>query len=200
MTIQTLSNVTVKTIENYRNAAHAAVKAYQVGTLRLIEAVNAGLEKNVYARTEAVVPNLTETMNQLRGNVTDIIVKGVDGVSANTDKAIVASSTAAAKRVTKVAKLAAGIDNRIVVSGLEAAVRLSMPGAKAALVVSAKVAEGADALSRAVAGKPVKAAKPVKKTAVRAKRAVAVKTRAAKAPVARKAGVKRSPRKAAAAA
>lgn len=197
MTIQTLSNVTVKTIENYRNAAHAAVKAYQVGTLRLIEAVNTGIEKNVYARTEAVVPNLTETMNQLRGNVTDIIVKGVDGVSANTDKAIVASSAAATERVAKVAKLAAGIDNRIVVSGLEAAVRLSMPGAKAALAVSAKVAEGADALSRAVAGKPVKAAQPVKKTAVRTKRASAAKTRAA---AARKPAAKRSPRKAAAAA
>ena len=41
-------------------------------------------------------PNLTLTMNQFRGNVTDIIVKGVDGVSANTEKAIAASSSAAA--------------------------------------------------------------------------------------------------------
>lgn len=197
MTIQTLSNVTIETIENYRNAANAAVKAYRVGSQRLIDAVNAGLEKGVYARTEEYAPNLTLTMNQLRGNVTDIIVKGVDGVSANTERAITVSTTAAAERVSKVAEFAAGFDNRVVVSGLDAAVRLSMPGAKAALAVSAKVAERADALSRAVAGKPVKAAarkaaKAVEKKAVRAKRVVTRKASAAKAEVVRRAPVKRA--------
>ena len=204
MSIQTLSSVTIETIENYRNAANAAVKAYRVGSQRLIDAVNAGIEKSVYARTEEYAPNLTLTMNQFRGNVTEIIVKGVCGVTANTEKAITVSTTAAAERVSKVAEYAAGIDNRIVVSGLDAAVRLSMPGAKAALVVSAKVAEGADALSRAVARKPVKAAagkaaKAVKKTAVRAQRTVARKATTVKAAVVRKAPVKRA-RKAAVAA
>ena len=201
MSIQTLSSVTIETIENYRNAANAAVKAYRIGSQRLIDAVNAGIEKSVYARTEEYAPNLTLTMNQLRGNVTEIIVKGVDGVSANTEKVIAASSTAATERVAKVAEFAAGIDNRVVVTGLEAAVRLSLPGAKAALAVSAKVAEGADALSRAVAGEPVKAAvrkavKPVKQTAVRAKRAVVRKATTAKAAVTRKAvAAKRGARK-----
>lgn len=194
MSIQTLSSVTIETIENYRHAATAAVQVYRTGSQRLIDAVNAGLEKNVYARTEEYAPNLTLTMNQFRGNVTEIIVKGVDGVSANTEKAIAASSSAAAERVSKVAEFAAAIDNRVVVSGLEAAVRLSMPGAKAALAVSAKVAEGADALSRRVVGAPVeaavrKAARPVKKAAASAKRAVV-----------RKAPAKRAARKAAAAA
>ena len=172
MTIQTLSNVTIETIENYRNAANAAVKAYRLGSQRLIDAVNAGIEKNVYARTEEYAPNLTLTMNQFRGNVTEVIVKGVEGVTANTEKAITVSTTAATERVSKVAEYAAGIDNRIVVSGLDAAVRLSMPGAKAALAVSAKVAEGADALARAAGGK-----KPVAKTAARAKKAAATAKR-----------------------
>ena len=93
MRIQTLSSVTIETIENYRHAANAAVKAYRIGSQRLIDAVNAGIEKSVYARTEEYAPNLTLTMNQFRGNVTEIIVKGVDGVTANTEKAITVSTT-----------------------------------------------------------------------------------------------------------
>ena len=87
MSIQTLSSVTIETIENYRHAATAAVKAYRAGSQRLIDAVNAGLEKNVAARTEEYAPNLTLTLNQFRDNVTEVIVKGVDGVTSNTTKA-----------------------------------------------------------------------------------------------------------------
>ncbi len=193
MNIQTLSHVTLETIENYRNAATLAVDAYRAGSHRLIDAVNDGLEKNVYSRTGKVAPQLTNTLSQFRGGLSDIIVKGVDGVSTGTEKAIEVSSTTASKGVTKVAEFAAGIDNRIVVNGIEAAVRLSMPGAQAALAVSAKVAEGVDALSRAAAGKKVKTAK---KAVVRAKRSVVRKATASKAAVRRK--VAAAPRKAAA--
>ncbi len=192
MKTQTLSNVTLQTIENYRNAATLAVDAYRAGSHRLIEAVNMGLEKNIYSRTSKVAPQLTNTLTQFRSGLSDIIVKGVDGVSTGTEKAIEVSSSTAVKGVTQVADFAAGIDNAMVVNGLEAAVRFSLPGAKAALAVSAKVAEGADALSRVAAGKTGKtgkaarAVKTVKKSAVRAKRAVVRKGTATKAAVGRK--------------
>jgi hypothetical protein len=168
-----------------------AVDAYRAGSHRLIEAVNGSLEKNVYSRTGKVAPQLTNTLMQVRGGLTDIIVKGVDEMSLRSEKVIEVSSTTAAAQVAKVAEFAAGIDNRIVVNGIEAAVRLSMPGAQAALAVSAKVAEGADALSRAAGVKKAKArvVKTARKKAAGAKRAVVRKASSTKAAVTRKAAV-----------
>ncbi len=189
MKTQTLSNVTLQTIENYRNAAALAVDAYRAGSHRLIKAVNEGVEKNVYSRTVKVAPQLTNTLAQFRGELTDIIVKGVDGVSTGTEKAIEVSSSTASKGVSKVAEFAAGIDNRVALNGIEAVARFSLPGAQVALAVSAKVAEGADKLSR-VAGvkkaKVVRTVKTAKRKAVSAKRAVVRKATATKAAVTRK--------------
>ena len=202
MNIHTLSNVTLETIENYRQAATLAVDAYRAGSHRLIDAVNEGLVNSVYSRTAKVAPQFTQTLSQVRGGLSDIIVKGVDGVSTGTGKAIEASSSAAVARVTQVAEFAAGIDNGMVVKGIDAAVRLSLPGAQAALAVSAKVAEGVDKLSRVAAGqttaKTVRAA-VVKKAAV-AKKAVAKKATASrKAVVATKTKAVRSIKRRAAA-
>ena len=127
MTVQTLSSVTLETIENYRQAATLAVDAYRAGSLRLIGAVNGGID-SVYSRTGKVAPQLTKTVAQLRGDLSDIIVKGVGEVASRTDKVIEASSETAVVGVTKVAKFSARIDNPIVANGLEAAVRLSLPG------------------------------------------------------------------------
>jgi hypothetical protein len=198
MTVQTLSSVTLETIENYRNAAMYAVDAYRAGSLRLIDAVNSGID-TVYSRTGKVAPQLTKTAAQLRGDLSDVIVKGVDEVVSRSDKMIEASSDAAVTGVTKVAKFASGIDNAIVVNGLEAAVRLSMPGAQVARTVSAKVAEGADALARAAGGKKGavrKAAAGAKKAAATTQRKLVRKAKSAQTAVSRKSA---APRKAVAA-
>ena len=136
MTTQTLSHVTLETLKNYRNAATQTVMAYRLGGHRLLGAVNGALENGVYPRTAAIAPRATDRMNEVRGNVSAIFVKGIDQVAESTEKAIELGSTAAAARVTKVAEFAAAIENEIVVSGLRAAVRLTMPGAKVALVLT----------------------------------------------------------------
>ena len=190
MTQATLSTVTLATIENYRHAASLAVKAYRTGSNRLIDAVNTSIEANVYSRTEKVAPQLTAKLAEVRTGLTDIMVKGIDSVSTGSDKAIEASSSTAAQGVAKVAKFAAGIDNRVVANGIDAVVRLSMPGAQIAKTVSAKVAEGADTLSRVAAGKqaqPAHAVKAVKKAAVAAKRHVVRKAAATQKTVSKKA-------------
>lgn len=183
MSVQTLSSITLETIENYRNAAIFAVDAYRAGSLRLIDAVNGGID-TVYSRTGKVAPQLTKTVAQLRGDLSDVIVKGVGEVASRTDKAIEVSSETAVAGVTKVAKFTSGIDNPIVVNGLEAAIRLSMPGAQVARTVSAKVAERADALARAAGGRKNAVGKVVartKKAASTAKRTVTRKAAATQA-------------------
>ena len=88
MTQQTLSTVTLATIENYRHAASLAVMAYRAGSNRLIDAVNSSIDANVYSRTEKLAPQLTAKLAQVRTGMTDIMVKGIDSVSTGSDKAI----------------------------------------------------------------------------------------------------------------
>ena len=216
MTTQTLSHLTLQTLDNYRTAANQAVVAYRLGSHRLVNVLNATLENSVYPRTAKLAPKATRRMDGVRGNVSDVVVKGIDQVAERTEQAIESSSTAAAAQVKKAARFAAGIDNGIVAGGLQAAVRLTMPGAKVALAVSGKVAEGASALAGAAGARPVRKAvrKPVRKATTkltakakrqaapvvrRAKKAVEVTTkrvaRVAKAVAApAKAPVRRAPR------
>jgi hypothetical protein len=179
MNSQTLSRVTLQTLENYRTAATQAVVAYRLGSHRLVGVVNGALENTVYPRTAKLAPRATDRMNDVRGNVSDIVVKGIDQVAERTGQVIDLGADTAVAQVTKVADFAAGIDNSMVAGGLQTAARLTMPGAKVALVVSGKVADGAQALAQAAAGKPVKAA--ARKAGARVQRVAKPVLRQAKA-------------------
>lgn len=188
MSTQTLRRVTLDTIENYRNAATLAVGACRAGSHRLIDAVNDGLGHMADKRTKKLAPELTSKLCEVRGKLAHAIVKGVDVASVRTRKAILASSNTVAAGVKQVAAFAAGIENPIVANGIQAAVRLSMPGAQVARVVSGKLGDGAEALSRVAAGKPATPARVVKTAeppVVRARRTVARKTRPIKAAASR---------------
>lgn len=156
MTIQTLSSVTLATIENYRHAASLAARAYRTGSHRLIKAVNSSLEERVDPRTSEFVPRLTKAMQQARGRVSEFTVKGVDEVSGLAEKAVDIGSDGAARQVHRIADFAAGVETPILANGLQAAARLSMPTAKVALAVSKKVNEGAKTLSSVARGKSLK--------------------------------------------
>ena len=174
MTQQSLSSVTLATIENYRVAANQAAHAYRVGGQRLVGAVNSTIAQNIDGQVAKVAPEFMLSMQKARVRVSDIVVKGITEVASRTEKAVDLGSDGAAKQVTKVAAFAAGIENPMIVNGLQTATRLSMPGAKLALAVSSKVADRAAALSSAAQGTPVKrAAKAVTGAATRAKRQVA---------------------------
>ena len=173
----TLSSVTLATIENYRSAANEAARAYQLGSQRLIHALNSGINEQIYSRTSKVAPQFTESANKVRGRVTQIVLDGIDQITTRTEKAVEVGSDGAAQQVNKVAKLVAGIDNTTVANGLHTVARLSLPGAKVALTVSGKVADGAKALATAAAGKGVK---PVVKAAKATKAAVRKTVRNAK--------------------
>jgi len=184
MTPQTLSTVTLQTLENYRNAATRAVAAYHLGGKRLLGLVNGALESTVYPRTAKIAPRATERMNEVRGNVSQIIVKGADQVAQRTEQAIVFGSDTAAAQVSKIADFAAGIDNNLLANGLQAAARLTMPAAQVALAVSSKVAQGANALADAAGARPVRSmARKAQKAAAGAKRRAAPVARKAQATV-----------------
>jgi len=188
MTTQTLSHLTLQTVDNYRTAANQAVVAYRLGSHRLVKVLNAALENSVYPRTARLAPKTTRRMDGVRGNVSEVVVKGIDQVAERTEQAIEMSATAAAAQITKVARFAAGVDNDIVAGGLQAAARLSLPGAKVALAVSGKVAEGAGALADAAGARPVRQAdRKVARKVARKARVQAKPVQRQAAPVARRA-------------
>ena len=158
MNNQTLSHVTLQTLTNCRTAANQAVAACRLGSHRLVGALNRTLEHSVYPRTARLAPHATRRLDGVRGNVSAVVVKGIDQFAVRTGKVIELGSSAAATQVHNVARLAAGVDNDIVASGLQAAARLTLPGAKVALVVSGKVADGATALANAAGARPVRKA------------------------------------------
>jgi len=175
MRAQSLSRVTLQTLENYRAAADQAVLAYRSVGHRLVGAVNGALQGSVYPRTAKWAPRATDRINGLRGNVSQIVVSGIDKAVEGAQKAIALSSTTAAAQVSKVADFAGGIDIEWVANSLDAATRLTMPGAKIALAASSKVAEGAQALADAARARPVGNA--LRKAAADSKRKLAPATR-----------------------
>jgi hypothetical protein len=178
MSAQYLSHVTLETLENCRTAAARSVVAYRSGGRRLLGAVNGALEQRVYPRTAKLAPRAAEFMNDLRGNVNQIVIKGLDQTAARATTAIEFGAYTAGTQVNKLARFASKVHNPAVTNGLQTMARLTMPGAKVALAISGKVAAGAVALADAAAARPVRRAvrKVVKAPLVKARRSgVAVK-------------------------
>jgi hypothetical protein len=158
MTTQYLSHVTLETIENYRNAAAQGVLAWRTGGRRLIGAVNGALQHSVYPRTAKLAPRATEFMNGVRGNVSQIVSKGLEQSATGAAHAIELGANAAGTQLNKLAQLAAAVESPAVANGLQTVARLTMPGAKVALAISGKVAAGAAALADAAGARPVRRA------------------------------------------
>ena len=183
MTQVSLSAVTLKTVANYRIAAEQAVDAYRLGGHRLIKAAQQGVDLAAQRGAEPYVPGLAAALRRAGDNMGDYAGKGVDAVSDGTERAIVMSANGVSSQVKRVAKLAHGVDNRVVARSLQAAARISLPGAQVALTLSERVAAGADKLAQVAAG-PRKA-KATTKTATQttktAKTATATPSRGVKA-------------------
>ena len=152
MTQVSLSAVTLKTVANYRNAAEQAVCAYRAGGHRLIAAAQQGVDLAAKRGAEPYVPGLAAALRRAGDNMGSYAVKGVDAVSDGTERAIVISANGVSSQVKRVAKLANGVDNRVVARSLQAAARISLPGAQVALTLSERLAAGADKLAQVAAG------------------------------------------------
>ena len=175
-----LSGVTLQTLKNYRIAATETVVAYRLGGHRLVRAVDGALKNSVYARTAKLAPRATDRMDEVRGNLSQIVVKGIDRVAERTERVIEAGSANAAEQLKRVASFAAGIENEAVAGGLQTAVRLTLPGAQVALIVSSKIAEGAHALADAAGARTTR--KAARKAVASSKRQAAATQRKISAP------------------
>ncbi len=162
----TLRAVTLKTVANTTLAAELAVHAYRVGGHRFLSAMQRGFERAAAGSAERFAPKLAAVLRHAGDKVGGLAVKGLDAVSARTERAIEAGAAGVNAQVGRVAKFAARAERPAVVTGLKAVSRLTMPGARAGLLLSERLAAGADKLSAAAAGPRSARAKA---TGVRAK-------------------------------
>jgi len=196
MTQSTLRTVARETVSNYRQVAEHAIGAYRASGHRLLAMMSRNLDRG----TRRIAPQLVDVVQQTSSKVTAVAAKGIDSVSARTERVIGRSAAGVNAQIDRVAELARGIENRYVATGLQTAARFSLSGAQAALTVSEKLAAGADKLAQAVGGKHLRGTKAMARarTAVKAARRAAApaKPRAAKA--AKPAVKAKAPRRAAA--
>ena len=188
MSQATLRTVTLKTVANYGHAAETAVGTYRRGGHRLISAIQRRVDRAAARGAEVIMPRLFDAVRRASHQVGAIAGKGVDAVSTRTERAIELGKAGVTAQVERVATLAGRLDGGPLATGLGAAVRLSMPGAKAALKASERVAASADMVHGKVAGKPAATAKK------QARKAVATVKRAARKAAAKVAPVAKAPR------
>ncbi len=168
MTKTTLRIVTLKTVANYRRVAEHAVGAYRASGHRLLAMVRRNLDRS----TDRIAPRLFAALRQTSAKVNEVAAKGIDSVSAQTERVIELGTAGVNARIDRIADLVESVENRYVATGLQTAARFSLTGAQAALTVSETLAAGADRLADIVGGKHARGTKAVAhaKTAVRAAR------------------------------
>ena len=163
-TTTSLRTVTLKTVANYRHAAERTLRACRSGSQRLIAVVRDGVDQAAQRGAEPYVPALAAAVRRAGDNLGQLAHQGLDAVSERTSRAIAVSADGVTTQVKRVAELYSGVDNKVVATGLQAAVRVSLPGAQVALALSERVAAGADKLAAAAAGaKAGRAAKTARK-------------------------------------
>ena len=152
MTPTSLRAVTLKTVANYHHAAERAVGAYRLGGHRLIVAMRHGVDSAARRSAQRFAPRMVAVIQHVGQRVGSLAAKGLDAVSNGTSRVLELGSDGVRSQVERVAKLAGGLDYPVVVNGLQAAVRFSLPGAQVALALSERVAAGAAKLETVAAG------------------------------------------------
>ena len=176
MTQTTLRAVTLETVANYRQVAEHAVDAYRASGHRLLSAMSRGVDRAATRGAERIAPRWAAVLRRTSNKVTGVAAKGLDSVSTQTERVIERGSAGLTAQVGRVATLVEGIENRYIATGLQAAARISLSGAQAALSLSEKLVAGADKLSTAIEGSNVSRAKVI---ASRSQRTVASRGRGA---------------------
>lgn len=174
MTQTSLRDVTLETVDNYRQVAQHAVDAYRASGHRLLSMMSRSVDRAAARGAERIAPRWAAALRKTGSKVTGVAAKGIDTVSARTERVIELGSAGVSAQVSRVATLVEGIENRYIATGLQTAARMSLTGAQAALTLSEKLVAGADKLSTVIEGSAVSRVKTV---ARRSKRTMAVRGR-----------------------
>ena len=175
MSKTSLHALSLQTLQHCTTAAEQAVGAYRAGSQRLISVVQQGLDQGAAARAERYAPRLAAMLRRAGNQAGGLAQQGVQIVSERSEQVIGLGASAATAQFERLARLLAGVQQPLLVQGLEAVSRLSLPGARVAAKVSERLAEGAGKLAQLAGARSTQA----KTTARRVRKAAPARGRTA---------------------
>ncbi len=181
MSEATLRAMTQETVDNYRQVAEHAINAYRAGGHRLLGLMSRNVERVTQRGAERLAPRLAAAVRRTSDKMAVAAAKGIDAVSARSEQVVEAGSTGVGQQLGRVADFVEGLEIRYLAGGLQAAARVSLTGARAALSLSETLMARAQRFTGATAEAPKRAARraPARRAAKPA-RAVKAATKTAK--------------------
>lgn len=159
MSTQSLSAVSLETINLYANAAKAIVGAYRVGTTRTLRGLKGRLASGLNSDSVQISDSLKSSMLAAEQQIASLVHGGVEAAASAYERAIEAAATAATTGVNRVAAAASQLQNGLPGTTAEALIALQMPGAQLSRDMAARVAEAVQQVAdRVVDGLPVEEA------------------------------------------
>lgn len=143
--------MTLETVDQYRQAAEQALSAYRAGGHRLLGLMSRNLERATKRGVERFAPQLAAALCRTSDKMAGAAAKGIDAVSARSEQVVEAGSAGVGERLGRAAEFVEGLEVRFLGSGLQAAARASLSGARAALGLSQVLMTGAERFAVPVA-------------------------------------------------
>lgn len=174
MSEATLRAMTLETVDHYRQAAEQAISAYRTGGHRLLGLMSRNVERATKRGAERFAPQLAAAVRRTSDKMAGAAAKGIDAVSARGEQVVEAGSAGVGERLGRVADFVEGLEIRYVAGGLQAAARVSLSGARAALGLSETLMAGARRFTAPVAAPKAAARRaPVRRAAKKTVRSAA---------------------------
>ena len=90
----TLRTATLETVANYRQVAEHTISAYRASGHRLLAMMSRNLDRS----TNRIAPQLVEALRRAGTKVTEVAAKGIDTVSAQSERVVELGTTGVAAR------------------------------------------------------------------------------------------------------
>ncbi|MFO1271272.1 MAG: hypothetical protein U1F50_06280 [Rubrivivax sp.] len=173
MSEASLRAMTQETVDNYRQVAEHAISAYRAGGHRLLGLMSRNVERATQRGAERLAPRLAAAVRRTSHKVTGAAAKGIDAVSARSEQVVEASSAGVGQQLGRVADFVEGLEIRYLAGGLQAAARVSLSSARAALSLSEKLMAGAERFTGPVVAPKAARRAPVRRAAKKVVRSAA---------------------------
>ena len=156
MSNQTLSAVSLETINLYANAAKSIVGAYRAGSSRALQGLEGRLATGLNSERVQISESLKTSLLAAEQQIAAIIRGSYEGASSAAERVIEAATSVATTGVNTVSAATSQVQAGLPGNAAEALFTLQMPGAQLSRDVAARVADAAQKVAdRVAAGEPV---------------------------------------------
>jgi phage-related protein len=171
MASETLSSVVLEILENNLKTSKSFIESYRKGGMKIASRIESGWEQVVDKGASRLDKKIRTRLVDGGQKVTNFLSNRVAGVSDTAESAMDKVYDGATKAIEKVSSKVGGVDNKYASKYFDYVGKATLPGAKLALNLSNRLADGVDSLYGKIAAKPATVRKSPAKRARSAKKA-----------------------------